>query len=285
MKISAQIAQEIVDFIYNRTGFHSIVCNDQAEIIGDSAKTRFGIQHAGAKKLLTSNTTIIKITAEDAIASNGSIKEGVNLPIEFNGAKIGTFGIAGDLNFTVPVASIAAELISTRLRDEQTKITLIDYVGRLNDSAQETVAAIEQITASSQELASTSETVAASSTRASQYVQNTNNILDLLAKIAQQTKMLGLNAAIEASRAGEFGRGFLVVAKEVSKLAEESRKSSDDIANILETLKSVIETVSVDIQQTSVIAGEQSKALQDIARLADEVQEVVRSLTRIAEQL
>ncbi|OEF95840.1 methyl-accepting chemotaxis protein [Desulfuribacillus alkaliarsenatis] len=285
MEISKSIGKYIVDFIYDKTGFHSIVCNDQAVIIADSAGTRLGNTHIGSKQVLKAGIDIYKVTAEESAASNGKMKEGANLPIFYEGRKIGSFGIAGDLNFTIPVANIAAELIAVRLRDEATKETLQEYVGTLNDVAQDTVAAIEEITASSEELASTSETVATAAVQASDYVKNTNNILELLAKVAQQTKMLGLNAAIEASRAGEYGRSFLVVAKEVSKLAEDSRNSSEEIVQILGTLKEVIERVSKDIQQTSVIANEQSKALQDIARLAESVQDVVKSLKDIAEQL
>ncbi|OEF95841.1 sugar diacid recognition domain-containing protein [Desulfuribacillus alkaliarsenatis] len=285
MEVSAGIGRYIVDFIYDKTGFHSIVCNEQAVIIADSAGTRIGKTHGGAKQIIQDKLEIFKVTAEMATNSNGTMKEGTSLPIIFSGQIIGTFGITGDLNYTLPIANIAAELISVRLRDEATKETLQGYVSTLNDVAQDTVAAIEEITASSEELASTSETVATSAVQATNYVQNTNNILDLLAKVAQQTKMLGLNAAIEASRAGEYGRSFLVVAKEVSKLAEDSRNSSEEIVQILGTLKDVIERVSNDIQQTSVIANEQSKALQDIARLADSVQDVVTSLKDIAEQL
>lgn len=285
MKISESIGNYIVKFIYDKTGFHSIVCSDQAVIIADSAGTRIGVSHKGAQLILNKGLDIFKVTAEEAANSNGTMKEGTSLPIFFEGKKIGTFGITGDLNYTEPVARIAAELISVRLRDEKTKITLQEYISHLNDVAQDTVAAIEEITASSEELASTSEAVASSAHQASDYVKNTNNILELLAKVAQQTKMLGLNAAIEASRAGEFGRSFLVVAKEVSKLAQDSKKSSEDIVNILGTLTSVIEKVSSDIQQTSVIAGEQSKALQDIAKLAESVQDVVKSLSNIADQL
>jgi heam-based aerotactic trancducer len=60
-----------------------------------------------------------------------------------------------------------------------------------------------------------------------------NRIIDLVERIAGQTKMLSLNAAIEASRAGEFGRSFAVVAKEVRKLAEDSRLSVSQITELI----------------------------------------------------
>ncbi|AVQ40162.1 methyl-accepting chemotaxis protein [Clostridium sporogenes] len=64
-------------------------------------------------------------------------------------------------------------------------------------------------------------------------VQKINEITNLINDIAEKTNLLALNAAIEAARAGESGKGFAVVAEEIRKLAEMSRKSSEDIYNIV----------------------------------------------------
>jgi methyl-accepting chemotaxis protein len=102
-------------------------------------------------------------------------------------------------------------------------------------------------------MASTSETVEALGKRSSQIT----TIIGTITEIAEQTNLLALNAAIEAARAGEHGRGFAVVADEVRKLAEQSQKAAKGVTEIVHSIQ---EEVNVIIKQNSegvkeVIAG------------------------------
>ncbi|HBV99211.1 MAG TPA: methyl-accepting chemotaxis protein [Desulfotomaculum sp.] len=97
------------------------------------------------------------------------------------------------------------------------------------------------------------------------------NITDVITGIAEQTNLLALNAAIEAARAGEQGRGFAVVAEEVRKLAEQSGSAAGEIGQLINQIRSGVETAiksmeqgADDVRDGVSLASEAEKALERI---------------------
>ena len=162
MELKLSVATHVVDFINKQTGFSVIVCDHAGTITADSAKTRIGKVHHGAKSMLAYNKDFYAVTKEEAAASGGTMKEGYNLAIKVDGRRIGSFGIAGSLEVVTPVAQIAAALVAKILRDDEVKVKIQNQAETVLNAISQAVAYVENINASSQEMAATSQAVALS---------------------------------------------------------------------------------------------------------------------------
>ncbi|KAF0203337.1 MAG: methyl-accepting chemotaxis [Gallionellaceae bacterium] len=116
-----------------------------------------------------------------------------------------------------------------------------------------------------------------------------STIVMVIRGIADQTNLLALNAAIEAARAGEQGRGFAVVADEVRKLAERTGKSTQEISTMVERIQGItqeaVRGMSANVAQVNQSAGFAQEAGQSINDIQDAGQRVLSAVDDIASAL
>ncbi|MCG9756093.1 methyl-accepting chemotaxis protein [Shewanella insulae] len=201
-----------------------------------------------------------------------------------------------------------ARIQQQQAETEQTATAMNEMTATVNEVAQSTTAAadsarnadrfaangneivqlsINSMQALSMQIQSTSGVI----THLSQESQHIGSVLSVIKGIAEQTNLLALNAAIEAARAGEQGRGFAVVADEVRSLAQRTQEATQEIETMIETLQSgvseAVTAMDVGIKQVDDANQQTNKAgeaLQEIVASVDNITEMNTHIATAAEE-
>lgn len=162
--------------------------------------------------------------------------------LDENGEVVGIFSLAMGLDKEFQAEEISEELTA---------------------SLQQTNASIQEISNGASKLNSMLKSIKESANVLEENLKISNNSIDLIKGISSQSNLLGLNAAIEAARAGSYGSGFSVVAGEMRKLASQSNEISKTIANSITQMSKTIEEVLSAVNEVNEVSNNQSLSTKE----------------------
>jgi len=162
---------------------------------------------------------------------------------------------------------------------------LAGYIEEINASAQLIRDRMKQLTDEAEKLAERGEELTRTSKTAATEAEKTQEILRFIEEITKTTKIIGINAAIEASRVGKEGQGFAVVAAEIGRLAEDSGKSNKEIAKITHNIVKFMENIHLGIAQSKDVAKNQVTAAAEVLAILEKLADVSLQLQELSNNL
>lgn len=190
------------------------------------------------------------------------------------------YGAAGRISAYPLIDNETQEVVGsfTMAVPRELQVTLKDMADNLERGLSEVSAAMEEMAASATEVSSSQDTLHSEIKKVKTNANEITTVLAFIKQIADETKMLGLNAAIEAARAGDAGRGFGVVAEEIRKLSDQSKQT---VAQI----KELLERVDLSIETTMKLSDSTLSNTEQVAATTEEVNASLEEMSSLAEQL
>tara|TARA_R110002051_G_scaffold131269_2_gene205150 strand:- start:342 stop:1958 length:1617 start_codon:yes stop_codon:yes gene_type:complete len=192
---------------------------------------------------------------------------------------------------TQSVAAAINQMLSTSQEMARNTQDAADGATNVKHQAKQNQQLMQQTVAQTESLVNELHQAETVSLTLSQSSAEIGSILDVIGSIADQTNLLALNAAIEAARAGEHGRGFAVVADEVRALANRTQSSTNEINHIISEIQtgiqSVIQSITSTQQQSAQLqskAMQSSDAISEILALIDNISSMTAQLASATEE-
>jgi len=278
-KIPKYLCEEIVQILHRVTNNNIQFIGEGGEIIATTQTHRLGTIHPIAKKVMAGEADCSYVTEEMAKKTEGALP-GYAGPIEMNGKRIGCIGITGDPDKVKQLQQMASIIVVEEIKKNEADLKKQEIINKVVTEIQEISAGIQEISAGAEEIAGTSQSLEQTGKKLEEYIGDINKILEFIKSIADQTNLLGLNAAIEAARSGEHGLGFAVVAQEVRKLSVNSANSLKEINRVIQEINAAIAETTKGVRQNSYTTNEQAAGLQQMSNSILEIQNQVMNLVQ-----
>lgn len=168
-------------------------------------------------------------------------------------------------------------------KDESFKLMTI--IENLSSSLDNIATTVEQLASNAININEKEENLYIQINFVSETLKKMDNITQFISSVANQSNMLGLNASIEASRAGEVGKGFLVVANQIRKLSNQSKETGTQIKALIDDIKYKIDEVNKKSNESLTLSEEQASATQVISASVEELSAIANELNRMVKNI
>jgi len=243
----------------------------------------------------------IDVTGSDAI---GQLAQGLDRMFENLRSLLNNVQKAG-IQVTTSATEIAAsakQQEATGIEQAQTSVEILSTTKEISANASQLLKTMEEATAvadytttatadaqgnlrrmdsTMQHMVSATDSINAKLAALSEKASNINSVLITITKVADQTNILSLNAAIEAEKAGEAGRGFSVVATEIRRLADQTSVSTWDIEQMLKEMQSA---VSASVMGMDKFSEEIRRSVGEVRQVTDQLSGVMDQVQKLAPQ-
>jgi methyl-accepting chemotaxis protein WspA len=182
---------------------------------------------------------------------------------------------------TTEIAAAVREISAT---GKQLAGTMAEVNQRANQAAQLATAGrsdLAKMESNMKQLVEATDSIASKLAIIREKAENINLVVTTITKVADQTNLLSINAAIEAEKAGEYGRGFLVVAREIRRLADQTAVATLDIENIVRHMQ---DAVSAGVMQMDKFSGEMRGGVQRVAEISSQTGQIIEDVQTLSER-
>ncbi len=200
-------------------------------------------------------------------------------------------GAAEQASRVTETATAMEEMNSTVLEVARNAGAASEVSSSTRERAEQGAQAVQELVSGIRDVQGASLALRTDMGKLAENAQAISRIMAVISDIADQTNLLALNAAIEAARAGEAGRGFAVVADEVRKLAEKTMASTTDVGNAIKAIQSSaaksmeqVDLTANNIGKVTELAIHSGEALHEIVSMADNTADQVRGIAAASEQ-
>ena len=160
-----------------------------------------------------------------------------------------------------------------------------DAISTLSEEIEQVVEVVNAITDEIQVVSENNQEICGMMTKLLEETEKMNGILAVINKLSNSSKMLGLNASIEAARAGQAGKGFAVVASEIERMSNNTTQSAKEIGSMLKGVDDQVNNVSEKSKATSDSVSQQAAALQEIAATIENLSANIKVIETYVQQL